>query len=340
MRTRLLAVMATILALFSLGAPATAQDGYSIKSGDVLEIEVLEDASLNRQVLVLPDGSFSFPLVGTMQAGGMTVEQVRAALVGGLQQHRRIVRLSDVIPDQDVAVRRRQLATIRRDGFIQIVRVPLHIEVVHVLPHVIHVDPERRRELVPDAKRHLLGVGRLHVVVHQDRRDRGRGTGDHALTQHGGVTRAGIGERVGAPRGIATLLEAHEARDAVVDNAETTAHEGAIVLERIPRERRARREIAELILAIAGIQEILERRNRLKHRVIRPWYRVLVVHRVELHVVAQSQRQREVRLNAPLVIDVNAGGVPSGVGNGIRGAIGVGKAYRDRRGHGQRIRII
>ena len=84
MRTRLLAVMATILALFSLGAPATAQDGYSIKSGDVLEIEVLEDASLNRQVLVLPDGSFSFPLVGTMQAGGMTVEQVRAALVGGL----------------------------------------------------------------------------------------------------------------------------------------------------------------------------------------------------------------------------------------------------------------
>ena len=56
--------------------------------------------------------------------------------------------------------------------------------------------------------------------------------------------------------------------------------------------------------------------------------------------MAQPQRQREVRLDAPLVIDVNAGGVPSGVGNGIRGAIRVGKAYRDRRGHGQRIRII
>ena len=105
-----------------------------------------------------------------------------------------------------------------------------------MLTHVIHVDAERRRELVPDTKRHLLGVGRLHVVVHQDRRDRGRGTGDHALTQHGRITRAGIRERVGAPRGIATLLEAHETGDAVVDNAEATAHEGAVVLERIPGE--------------------------------------------------------------------------------------------------------
>lgn len=84
MRTRLLAILATVFALLSIGMTAMAQDGYSIKSGDVLEIEVLEDPSLNRQVLILPDGSFSFPLVGTMKAGGMSVEQVRAALVSGL----------------------------------------------------------------------------------------------------------------------------------------------------------------------------------------------------------------------------------------------------------------
>lgn len=84
MRTRLLAILATTFAFLAIGAPVMAQDDYSIKSGDVLEIEVLEDPSLNRQVLVLPDGSFSFPLVGTMKAGGMTVEQVRTALVSGL----------------------------------------------------------------------------------------------------------------------------------------------------------------------------------------------------------------------------------------------------------------
>lgn len=84
MRTRLLAILAAFIALTSFATTALAQDGYNIKSGDVLEIEVLEDSSLNRQVLVLPDGSFSFPLVGTMKAGGMTVEQVRSALVDGL----------------------------------------------------------------------------------------------------------------------------------------------------------------------------------------------------------------------------------------------------------------
>ena len=87
MRTQLLAILATVFALLSFGVPAMAQDGYNIKSGDVLEIEVLEDPSLNRQVLVLPDGSFSFPLVGTMKAGGLSVEQVRLSLVDGLSSN-------------------------------------------------------------------------------------------------------------------------------------------------------------------------------------------------------------------------------------------------------------
>ena len=40
----------------SLVAPAAAQDSYRLKSGDVLSIEVLEDPSLNREVLILPSG--------------------------------------------------------------------------------------------------------------------------------------------------------------------------------------------------------------------------------------------------------------------------------------------
>jgi len=56
--------------------PAVAQE-YRIHAGDVLEITVLEDPNLNRQVLVRPDGKISLPLAGTLSARGRTVEQVQ-----------------------------------------------------------------------------------------------------------------------------------------------------------------------------------------------------------------------------------------------------------------------
>ena len=63
--------------------PPAAQD-YQIKSGDVLRIEVLEDASLNRSVLVAPDGRIALPLAGSLPVAGQSVEQVRAALTAAL----------------------------------------------------------------------------------------------------------------------------------------------------------------------------------------------------------------------------------------------------------------
>jgi len=65
-------VLVAIAALLALAAAAAAQ-GYRIQPGDTLQIEVLEDESLNRQVLVLPDGSISLPLAGTLRAAGRTV---------------------------------------------------------------------------------------------------------------------------------------------------------------------------------------------------------------------------------------------------------------------------
>lgn len=63
---------------------AFAQSSYRIQPGDALQIEVLEDASLNRTVLVLPDGSFSFPLIGSVQASGRTTNTVQSALSSSL----------------------------------------------------------------------------------------------------------------------------------------------------------------------------------------------------------------------------------------------------------------
>lgn len=63
---------------------AWAQSGYRIQPGDVLQMEVLEDPSLNRSLLVLPDGSVSLPLVGTVRATGKSVEALRGSISSAL----------------------------------------------------------------------------------------------------------------------------------------------------------------------------------------------------------------------------------------------------------------
>lgn len=71
------------LAMFVSGA-AMAQGGYQIRAGDVLSVEVLQDPSLNREVLVLPDGSISFPFAGNLPASGRTTGQVQDLISEGI----------------------------------------------------------------------------------------------------------------------------------------------------------------------------------------------------------------------------------------------------------------
>lgn len=72
------------LLLVLTGAAAWAQSEYRLRPGDTLNVEVLEDPSLNRDVVVLPDGRFTFPLAGSVPAAGRTVDQVRASVTQAL----------------------------------------------------------------------------------------------------------------------------------------------------------------------------------------------------------------------------------------------------------------
>jgi polysaccharide export outer membrane protein len=63
---------------------AFAQSAYKIKPGDALQVEVLEDPSLNRTTLVLPDGSITFPLVGSIPASGRSIDSVKSSLASAL----------------------------------------------------------------------------------------------------------------------------------------------------------------------------------------------------------------------------------------------------------------
>ena len=50
---------------------------YIIGPGDVLELSVWKEESLTKQVVVLPDGKISFPLVGDIVAGGKTLTELK-----------------------------------------------------------------------------------------------------------------------------------------------------------------------------------------------------------------------------------------------------------------------
>src|SRR5262245_46805022 len=70
----LLSAAAYFCAVTSAHAQATV--GYTVKPGDVLEISVWKEPDLQRTVLVRPDGQFSFPLVGEVDARSKTVSDL------------------------------------------------------------------------------------------------------------------------------------------------------------------------------------------------------------------------------------------------------------------------
>ena len=60
---------------------------YRLRAGDTIEIWVGQDNSLNRQLVVRPDGRISMPLAGHLRAAGLTPEQFEEALRKRLQKN-------------------------------------------------------------------------------------------------------------------------------------------------------------------------------------------------------------------------------------------------------------
>jgi polysaccharide export outer membrane protein len=80
MLTLLRPLLAALVLTLMAAPPAVAQAAYRVAPGDVLLLEVLEDPTMNRQLLVLPDGSINVPQGGTVRASGMSVADVQAAV--------------------------------------------------------------------------------------------------------------------------------------------------------------------------------------------------------------------------------------------------------------------
>lgn len=96
-KTRALAACAALLALATAG-PVLAQQttgDYQVNPGDILDISIWKEQDLQKQVMVRPDGFFSFPLAGDIQAEGRSVETIRTDLAS---------RIAKYIPDPVVSL--------------------------------------------------------------------------------------------------------------------------------------------------------------------------------------------------------------------------------------------
>src|SRR5689334_2706138 len=72
--------------IVSFSGAVPAAESYHLQAGDILEISVWKESDLQREVLIRPDGSFTFPLAGEVDARGKTVDNVRSILVERLQR--------------------------------------------------------------------------------------------------------------------------------------------------------------------------------------------------------------------------------------------------------------
>ncbi|WP_058291129.1 polysaccharide biosynthesis/export family protein [Tritonibacter multivorans] len=67
-------------AILLLTASIASANNFVIRSGDLLRVEVLEDTTINREVLVAPDGRISLPLAGNVSVSGITIPQAQARI--------------------------------------------------------------------------------------------------------------------------------------------------------------------------------------------------------------------------------------------------------------------
>ncbi len=66
---------------------ALPKDLYLIQPGDVLSINVWREPDLEGEAIVLPDGTFSFPLIGYMKATGETLPTVQENVTARLTKY-------------------------------------------------------------------------------------------------------------------------------------------------------------------------------------------------------------------------------------------------------------
>lgn len=87
MFSKILRSSLVLAVFFVLNGVAVAEERYLLNAGDVLEISVWNEDTLQKQVIILPDGMISFPLAGQLIAKGKSVTDVQNTLKEKLTEY-------------------------------------------------------------------------------------------------------------------------------------------------------------------------------------------------------------------------------------------------------------
>jgi polysaccharide export outer membrane protein len=95
--TRVLFALLSVALLGQASAEAPPQVGaspagvalpaYRLQPGDIITVSVWKETDLQSEVLVRPDGAFTFPLAGEVNAVGKTVDDIRTVLADRLKRY-------------------------------------------------------------------------------------------------------------------------------------------------------------------------------------------------------------------------------------------------------------
>lgn len=89
-------ILCVIAAIFAaVSASAAQDDGYRINGGDLLHISVYGEQNLDKDVPVQPDGGIAFPLVGNLNARGMTLKELQGKIANDLRESQYFPNLTD-----------------------------------------------------------------------------------------------------------------------------------------------------------------------------------------------------------------------------------------------------
>ena len=92
----LIQCLVTLSFLAALAPTAHAKEAtFTIRSGDILQVTVWKEEGMDREIVVLPDGTLTFPLAGSVKVSGLTPSQAEEAIKE---------RLKGAMPDASVTV--------------------------------------------------------------------------------------------------------------------------------------------------------------------------------------------------------------------------------------------
>ena len=97
MTTRVFLSFTIMLVL--IAPPVSAQQPYVLGAEDIIEVAVYGQPDLTRVVTVLPDGTVALPLVGTIVAGGLSVDDLTRELVRAYSLYIRNPQVSIVVKE-------------------------------------------------------------------------------------------------------------------------------------------------------------------------------------------------------------------------------------------------